>query len=125
MQLLQSTLREATHSQMAFSNVQSRSIVSYDDRVISHVLKFSVTDKQGISKRFLNYFKQFDTTVGARALGPDQTLSGKVQATFSNAATQAKTMDAQKGYSKTAHEVSSFALTHPVIPGRLRERKIS
>jgi len=72
-----------------------------------------IDNKQGISKRFLNYFKQFDTTVGARALGPDQTLSGKVQATFSNAATQAKTMDAQKGYSKTAHDYYSKAISSP------------
>jgi len=70
-------------------------------------------NKQGISKRFLSYFNQFDTTVGARALGPDQTISGKVQATFSNAATQARTVDEQKGFSKTAHEYYSKALSSP------------
>jgi RNA recognition motif-containing protein len=70
-------------------------------------------NRQGISKRFLNYFHQFDTTVGARALGPDRTLSGKVQATFSSAANQARSVDEQKGYSKTAHEYYSKAISSP------------
>jgi hypothetical protein len=53
----------------------------------------------------MNYFQQFDKAAGSRALGPDQTLSGKVQATLSNAAAQAKSVDEQKGYSKVAHDV--------------------
>jgi hypothetical protein len=47
-----------------------------------------------------------DTTVGQKALGPDQTMSGKVQSTLKGAHTRAKTIDEQKGYSKVAHEVS-------------------
>lgn len=46
-----------------------------------------------------------DKSVGQRALGPDQTVSAKVQSTIKGAHTRAKTIDEQKGYSKTAHEV--------------------
>lgn len=66
----------------------------------------SYTGERGISTRFLNYFSSLDKTVGARALGPDQTLSGKVQTTVGQAAEQAKQIDAQKGYSKIAQDVS-------------------
>lgn len=62
-------------------------------------------DKQGISKRFLHYFNSLDTSLGARALGPDQTLSGKVQSTVTAATQQARTVDEQKGISKTAQDV--------------------
>jgi len=62
-------------------------------------------DKQGISKRFLNYFHSIDTSLGARTLGPDQTISGKVQSTVTAATQQAKTIDEQRGLTKTAHDV--------------------
>jgi hypothetical protein len=65
----------------------------------------SLIDKQGISKRFLDYMRGLDTTVGQKALGSDQTVSGKVQSTLKGARTRAKTIDEQKGYSKIAHEV--------------------
>lgn len=62
--------------------------------------------KQGISSRFLAWIKSLDTTVGAKALGPEQTISGKVQSSVSAATQQAKAVDEQKGYSKTAVDVS-------------------
>jgi hypothetical protein len=58
----------------------------------------------------LNYFQQFDKAAGSRALGPDQTLSGKVQQTLSHAAAQAKSVDEQKGYTKVAHDVCIFVI---------------
>ena len=61
--------------------------------------------KQGISTRFLAYFQSLDSTLGARALGPDQKISSKVQETVAGVSQQAKTVDAEKGYSKTAHDV--------------------
>lgn len=61
--------------------------------------------KQGISKRFLSYFHSLDTSIGARALGPDQTISGKVQSTVNAATQQAKSVDEQKGFTKTANDV--------------------
>jgi len=64
-----------------------------------------LTGKQGISTRFLNYMQQFDKAAGSRALGPDKTLSGKVQETLSQATSQARSVDEQKGYTKVAHEV--------------------
>lgn len=66
----------------------------------------------GFSKRFLTYFNQFDKGVGARALGENQTLTGKAQELLSGATTQARGVDEQKGYSKIAHEVGSCLHLH-------------
>jgi hypothetical protein len=65
----------------------------------------SVVGKQGISKRFLDYFHSIDTSIGARTLGPEQTISGKVQSTVTAATQQAKAVDEHRGLSKTAHDV--------------------
>ncbi|TFY66897.1 hypothetical protein EVG20_g4192 [Dentipellis fragilis] len=67
-------------------------------------------NEKGISKRFLNYFQSLDTTLGAKALGPDQTISGKVTQTLQGAAQQAKSVDEQRGFSKTASDFYSRAL---------------
>ena len=64
-------------------------------------------DTKGISKRFLTYIKQFDQSVGARALGENKTLTGKAQELLSGATTQARSVDEQKGYTKIAHDVRS------------------
>jgi len=66
------------------------------------------TDKQGISKRFLKYMQDLDTSIGQKALGPEQTVSGKVQSTLKGAHQRAKTIDEQKGLSKVAHEVGKI-----------------
>ncbi|KAF8895307.1 hypothetical protein BD779DRAFT_1498721 [Infundibulicybe gibba] len=72
-----------------------------------------IDGKQGISKRFLNYFKSLDSSLGARALGPDQTITGRVQSTVNAATQQAKSVDEQKGITKTASDYYSKALTSP------------
>jgi hypothetical protein len=46
-----------------------------------------------------------DSTIGQRALGPQQTVSAKVQATVEQATQQAKAIDQQKGYTKLASDV--------------------
>ena len=61
--------------------------------------------EKGISNRFLNYFQSLDSSIGAKALGPDQTISGKVTSTIQTATQHAKTVDEQKGYSKVAGDV--------------------
>ncbi|KIY61867.1 hypothetical protein CYLTODRAFT_494991 [Cylindrobasidium torrendii FP15055 ss-10] len=71
-------------------------------------------NQQGISKRFLAYFHSIDATIGAKALGPDQKLSTKVQETVTSTATRAKTIDEQKGYTKTASEYYFKALSSPL-----------
>ncbi|KAF8918846.1 hypothetical protein CPB85DRAFT_1278996 [Mucidula mucida] len=81
------------------------------DQILQRAIE--IDNKQGISQRFLSYFHSFDTTVGARTLGADQTISGKVQQTVSAAAERAKGVDAEKGYSKTAGEYYSKALSSP------------
>ena len=65
----------------------------------------SHTAEKGISQRFLNYFQSIDSSIGAKALGPDQTLSGKVTSTIQTATQHAKTVDEQRGYSKVAGDV--------------------
>jgi hypothetical protein len=69
------------------------------------VYSFKILAKQGISQRFLSYMKSLDSTVGAKALGPDQTVSAKIQETVAAATQHAKTVDEQKGFSKTAGDV--------------------
>ncbi|KAI0768970.1 hypothetical protein BD413DRAFT_85803 [Trametes elegans] len=70
------------------------------DQILQRAIEL---DKQrGISNRFLSYIQNLDTTLGAKALGPEKTISGKVQETLVNAAQQAKAVDEQKGISKTA-----------------------
>ena len=63
-------------------------------------------DKQGISSRFLSYFHSLDKSVGERTLGPDQTISGKLQSTVGKAVQQAKTVDEEKGYLRAVQDVS-------------------
>ena len=64
--------------------------------------------QKGISKRFLNYFQSLDTTLGEKALGPEKTISGKVYETVGNAHKSAKSIDEQKGITKTAWDVRTI-----------------
>ncbi|KDR82635.1 hypothetical protein GALMADRAFT_238067 [Galerina marginata CBS 339.88] len=72
-----------------------------------------IDNKQGISKRFLNYFQSLDKAVGQRALGPDQTITAKLQTTVDSATQQARAMDEEKGLSKTANDYYQSAITSP------------
>jgi RNA recognition motif-containing protein len=82
------------------------------DQILQRAI--DIDNKQGISKRFLDYFHSFDTNLGARALGPDQTISGKVQSQITAATQQAKNIDEQKGYTKTASDYYTKALSSPL-----------
>lgn len=73
------------------------------DHILQRAIEYDT--KQGISTKFLSYFQTLDTTVGAKALGPEKTLSGKFQETLTQAQTQAKTIDEQKGLSTKAIDV--------------------
>jgi len=88
------------------------------DHILNRAIE--IDSKQGISKRFLSYLTTVDTTVGAKALGPDQTISGKVTSTISAATQQARAVDEQKGYSKTAGDYYGRALASP-FGARVRE----
>jgi len=81
------------------------------DQVLQRAIE--IDNKQGISKKFLTYFNQFDKTIGERALGKDQTISGKVFETFNNAQSQARSIDQQKGYTAVAHDYYSKAIASP------------
>jgi len=84
-------------------------------KLSDHILQraIEIDNKQGISKRFLDYIHSLDTSLGQKALGPEQTVSGKVQSTLKEAQDKAKTIDEQKGYSKIAHEYYSKAISSP------------
>lgn len=64
-------------------------------------------EKQGISKRFLDYIHSIDSTLGQKALGPDQTISGKVQSSVSGGISQARSFNEQKGVTKKVGDVSA------------------
>ncbi|PPQ99195.1 hypothetical protein CVT26_014118 [Gymnopilus dilepis] len=70
-------------------------------------------NKHGISKKFLDYFNNLDKGIGQRALGPEQTISGKVQSTLGSATQQAKAIDEQKGFSKIAQDYYTKAIQSP------------
>ncbi|KAF8742295.1 hypothetical protein AX14_005465 [Amanita brunnescens Koide BX004] len=81
------------------------------DHTIQRMIDFDA--KQGISKRFLNYMQTLDAKVGEQALGPQQTVSGKLQATVQSAREQAIAIDQQKGISKVANDYYARAITSP------------
>ena len=62
-------------------------------------------EKQGISQRFLKYIQSLDTTIGQKALGPEQTVSGRVQSALGAATEQARAVDQQRGITRTAADV--------------------
>ncbi|KAJ7718113.1 hypothetical protein DFH07DRAFT_973382 [Mycena maculata] len=82
------------------------------DTVLKRAIE--IDTKQGISSRFLSYLKSVDKTVGAKTLGADQTVSGKVVETFSAATEQARAIDEQKGYSKATGDYYTQALASPM-----------
>jgi len=81
------------------------------DAILQRAIDMDKT--HGISQRFLNYFRSVDSTIGERALGPQQTVSAKVQATVEQATQQARAIDQQKGYTKTATDYYSKAISSP------------
>jgi hypothetical protein len=78
------------------------------DQVLQRAIELD--DKKGISKRFLHYFQSLDSTLGQKALGPDQTISGKVQSSVSGGISQAKAFDEQKGVTKKFRDYYKDAL---------------
>ncbi|KAK7469441.1 hypothetical protein VKT23_003913 [Stygiomarasmius scandens] len=82
------------------------------DQILQRAI--DLDNKQGISKRFLSYFHSIDSSIGSKALGPDKTISGKVQETLQAATQQAKTVDEQRGITKTAHDYYTKALASPM-----------
>lgn len=79
-----------------------------------HVLQRAIEldSQRGISKRFLSYIQSLDTTLGEKALGPQKTISGKVQETLVQAQEQARTIDQQKGISSKATDVRLILVNH-------------
>lgn len=82
------------------------------DQILQRAIELD--HEKGISQKFLGYVHELDKTAGERALGPDQTISQKVQATLANAQQQAKTLDEQKGITKTFNDYLAKALSSPL-----------
>jgi len=82
------------------------------DSVLQRAIE--VDNKQGISKRFLHYISSLDSSIGARAIGRDQTISGTIQSTLNSASQQARSVDEQKGISKSANDFYTKALASPL-----------
>jgi len=78
------------------------------DQVLQRAIELD--SKKGISKRFLSYFHSLDSTLGQKALGPDQTISGKVQSSVSGGISQAKAFDERKGVTKKIGDYYKDAL---------------
>jgi len=62
----------------------------------------------------MSYFHSIDSTLGQKALGPDQTISGKVQSSVNDGINQARSFNEQKGVTKKVGDVR--ALPHCLSP---------
>lgn len=74
------------------------------DQILHRAIDYD--SQQGISTRFLAYFHSLDTKLGEKALGPEKTISGKLQESLAEAQARAKAIDEEKGLSKQAADVS-------------------
>jgi len=81
------------------------------DQVLQRAIELD--KKQGISKRFVDFFHSMDSTLGQKALGPDQTISRKVQSSVSGGISQARSFDEQKGVTKKVGDYYGRALSTP------------
>jgi len=94
------------------------------DDILGRAIEFD--KNKGISKRFLTYLNSLDSTIGNKVGGEGATLSGTVQAKVqpvvsdvhakvtsaaNDGLTRAKTIDEQKGITKTASSYYSSALS--------------
>ena len=61
--------------------------------------------QKGISTRFLSYIQGLDTTLGQKALGPDQKISTMMGTKLAQAQEQARSIDQQRGISTKAGDV--------------------
>lgn len=82
------------------------------DKVLERAIELD--HKQGISQKFLQYFRQLDESLGQRAFGPEQKVSTTVQAKVDEQIKQAKALDEQKGYLKIAHDYYQRAIASPL-----------
>lgn len=64
-----------------------------------------IDNQKGISSRFLSYIQSLDTTLGQKALGPDQKISTLVSGKLAQAQEQARTIDQQRGITNKAGDV--------------------
>ncbi|KAI0785722.1 hypothetical protein C8Q75DRAFT_774284 [Abortiporus biennis] len=82
------------------------------DQILQRAIELD--NQHGISHKFLSYIQNIDTTLGAKALGPEKTISGKLQESVQQAQTRARTIDQEKGYSKIAGDYYLKALSSPL-----------
>jgi hypothetical protein len=64
--------------------------------------------KYGVSKRFTSWFDSANKGVGSKVLGPEQTVTGKVQSTLVGVSGKARQIDEERGFSKMWLDVCTF-----------------
>jgi len=73
--------------------------------------------KQGISSKFLTFIQDLDQKAGAKAVGPEKTISGKIQETvqpiIDTVVGQAKAVDEKNKISSTATDYYTHAIGTP------------
>lgn len=70
--------------------------------------------KQGISTKFLEYVQNLDHKVGEKVVGPEQTVSGKLNEHLQTAVHKAQEVDQNRGISQKATGFASKAINHPI-----------
>jgi len=67
--------------------------------------------KQGISSRFLSYFRSLDQGLGERLVGHEKTISGQVQTYVDAGTAKAREVDQNRGISKQAGDYYTKAIS--------------
>ncbi|KIP03352.1 hypothetical protein PHLGIDRAFT_110974 [Phlebiopsis gigantea 11061_1 CR5-6] len=81
------------------------------DNILQRAIELD--NQKGISSRFLTYIQSLDTTLGQKALGPDQKISAAVGTKLAQAHERARSIDQQNGISTKAGDYYSRALSSP------------
>ncbi|PSS37035.1 hypothetical protein PHLCEN_2v1074 [Hermanssonia centrifuga] len=81
------------------------------DQVLQRAIE--IDSQKGISTKFLSYIQSLDSTLGQKALGPQQTISGALTEKVKQGHERAMTLDQEKGISAKAGDYYSRALSSP------------
>ena len=71
-------------------------------------------DKQGISARFLEFWNSLDHKVGAKVVGEDKTVSGRLSESAAAAMQKGREIDQTRGVSSKFAEYYNRALATPI-----------
>ena len=66
---------------------------------VARIYSDTFADKQGISTKFLNFFNSLDHSVGAKVVGEDKTVSGKLNEHAAAVMAKTREVDQNRGVS--------------------------